>query len=230
MKRLILLLCIFAQFPVLLPAQEVETPDGGHEAVPADTLLSVPDAVALHAAPRPFSPWLGGSLCSPFGMYPMGVWPLHEGLNAQVGAGVRVGWGKHSPWRGASFFSDAALLYAAPLSDDGRWTGAVGGYHSNYRLWGRQVNTLGLMGMVDYRINDRLDVSGFLMHDFGIVGGQNGQHAPLLPFESPSTTLGANLGIRLSPNAALNLGISFTHYDTPFQPLPPPPPSPVPVR
>ena len=229
MKQLILILCIIVQCPVLLTAQEVETPPDGREAALPDTLLSVPDAVALHATPHPFSPWLGGSLFSPFGMYPMGVWPLHEGLNAQVGAGVRVGWGKHSPWRGASFFSDAALLYAAPLSDDGRWTGAIGGYHSNYRLWGRQVNTLGLMGLVDYRINDRLNVSGFLMHDFGIVGGQSGLHAPLLPFESPSTTLGASLGIRLSPGATFNLGISFKRQEPPFQPPLPPfnPPHPM---
>ncbi|MCR4921605.1 MAG: hypothetical protein K5945_07880 [Bacteroidaceae bacterium] len=222
MKRFIACLCLIVLIPAFLSAQELEAREGGHEDAPADTLFSVPDGVTLHAAPSPFRYWLGGPMSGPLGMYPMGDWPLHEGLNAQVGAGVRVGWGKHSPWRGASFFSDASLLYATPLSDDGRWTGAIGGYHSNYRLWGHQVNTLGVMGLVDYRINDHLNVGGFLVHDFGIVGGQRGLHGPMLPFESPSTTLGADLGVRLSPSAILNIGVSFTRYENPL--LPPPPP------
>jgi hypothetical protein len=186
-----------------------------------DTLMSVPPTVSEH---RYWAPAYG-SFYSPVGPAALGAWDLHPGLNAQVGAGVRVGWGKHNPWRGASFFSNAALLYATPLSSDGRWTGAVGGYHSNYRLWGRQVNTLGIMGMVDYRINDRLNVGGFLMHDFGVVGGARGMGRPMLPFESPSTTLGADLGIRLTQNAALSVGISFTRYEDSFMPPPPPVPA-----
>ena len=221
MKRQILLLIMFAMLPYGLVAQEAGTPEVPAAENRADTLFSVPAGAAFHAEPRLFGPALYG----PLGMYGMDMWPLHEGVNAQVGAGVRVGWGKHSPWRGASFFSNAALLYATPLSQDGRWTGAVGGYHSNYRLWGRQVNTLGIMGMVDYRINDRLNVGGFLMHDSGVVGGSRGIGHPMLPFESPSTTLGADLGIRLTQNAALSVGISFTRYEDSFMPPPPPVPA-----
>ncbi len=210
MKRLGYALLSLALCPLTLLGQEEREPD---------TLMSVP---ATTLEPR-FMASPHTLFLSPFGPGALGAWDLHEGLNAQVGAGVRVGWGKHNPWRGASFFSDVAALYALPLSRDGRWTGALGGYFSNYRLWGRQVNTLGLVGMVDYRINERLNVGAFLMHDFGVLGGRRGMMGPSMPFESPSTTVGADLGIRLTEKAAISLGISFTRWDEPFGPLMPPP-------
>ena len=206
MKHLWLLLVV-ALLPRLSWAQDTEP----------DTLAPAAMSVPLGVQPR-------GSFFSPtvysYGLGGLGFWDLHPGLNAPVGAGVRVGWGRHNPWRGASFFSHLAALYAMPLSKDGRWTAAVGGYHANYRLWGSQTNSLGLMGMVDYRINERLDVSGFVMHDFGVLG----QHGPMhmtCPLLGPSTTVGGELGIRLTEGAMLNLGLSFTRYhDADLQPLP----------
>lgn len=157
--------------------------------------------------------------------------PLHYGLNAELGAGVRVGWGRNNPWRGASFFTDIGALYAQPISKDGRWTAAVGGYYSNYRLWGEPVNRIGLMGMVDYRINEKLNLAGFAVHDFGALGGCR-QGAPFLwPTNygilgyGPATTVGADLGIRVSEKFALNVGISMTRQqsDFPFGQNPVPP-------
>lgn len=149
-------------------------------------------------------PWMG---------YGLGGWDLHEGLNAQVGAGVRVGWGRNNPWRGASFFTDIAAMYCMPLSRDGRWSAAVGGYFSNYRLWGQQVNSVGLTGLVNYRFNERLDLSGFVMHDFGVIGG-HAAGSPLLPFlEQPRTTVGAQLGINMGEKARLEIGLSFTRQN-----------------
>ncbi len=148
----------------------------------------------------------------------LGEWNLHEGLNAQLSTGIRVGWGRYNPWRGASFFTGMAAMYALPVSKDGKWTVAVGGYYSNFRLWGSQVNTVGVMGMMDYQINERLNVTGFLTHDFGVLGGHR-MGAPYLPFlEDPNTTIGANLGIRISPKAALSVGVSFTTSQSPYSP------------
>ena len=65
------------------------------EAVPVEPACSYQDTTVTSM------PWMG---------YGMGGWDLHQGLNAQVGAGVRVGWGKHNPWRGASFFTDIAAM------------------------------------------------------------------------------------------------------------------------
>lgn len=139
-----------------------------------------------------------------------GTWDLHEGMNLQLETGVRVGWGKHNPWRGASFFSNVGAMYAMPLSKDGRWTAALGGYYSNFRLWHQQMNTIGVMGMVDYTINDRLDIAGFVTHDFGVIGGLS-HRTPLLPFlENPSTTIGAEFGIKVSDNASMRISFSMT--------------------
>lgn len=167
------------------------------ETVPVEPACSYQDTTVTSM------PWMG---------YGMGGWDLHQGLNAQVGAGVRVGWGKHNPWRGASFFTDIAAMYCMPVSKDGKWSAAVGGYFSNYRLWGRQVNSVGLCGLVDYRFNDKLDLSGFVMHDFGIIGGSDA-HSPALPFlEQPHTTVGAQLGINVGEKARVEIGLSLTRY------------------
>lgn len=161
-----------------------------------------------------------------------GVAPLtlHQGLNAEVGLGVRVGFGKRNPWKGASFFTTLTALYAMPLSKDGRWTAAVGGYYDNYRLWNSRVNQLGLMGLVDYRLNERLNLSAFLMHDFGLEDGMFSARSssapsllcmnpcyPYMALGMPVTTIGANLGIKLSETAAISIGISVSRQQNPIR-------------
>ncbi len=178
------------------------------------------------AGSMPFSPYRGLAGLPGWGYLPgcgMPFYgPLHYGLNAEVGAGVRVGWGKHNPWRGASFFTDLGALYAMPLSRDGRWTAALGGYYSNYRMWGEPVNRLGLTAMVDCRLNERLNLTGFVAHDFGALGGRR-PGMPLywpcdygLPGYGPATTVGADLGIRVTEKFALSIGISMTHQQSDF--------------
>ena len=146
-------------------------------------------------------------------------WSLHAGLNLQMEAGVRVGWGKGNPFGGASFFSNVGAMYAMPLSRDGRLTAAAGGYFSNYRLYGEQVGTLGLMAMVDYVVNQRVDVGCYVAHDFGIPRAMLAQgrmtpaplHAHLAPsLYSPATTIGAQIWFKVGENAALRLNVSVT--------------------
>ncbi len=230
MKREILLaLAALCLLPAGMRAQQ-EAPAEADSVEAGDLSLRVPERLqypaGFRALPYGFAPlgygfgWPGSGLC--------GFGPLHYGLNAEVGAGVRVGWGRHNPWRGASFFTDMAALYALPVSKDGRWTAALGGYYSNYRMWGEPVNRLGLMGLVDYRINDRLNLTGFVAHDFGAVGGRQ-PHGPGLwaagydPWLTgyglgygPATTVGADLGIQLSEKLALSIGVSMTRQQSDF--------------
>lgn len=197
---------IFSLIITLTPAICLHAQEGADgDSVPVETPALHTDVPgAWHPLGRTY-----GALFMPSMAF--GCWDLHEGMNLQMEAGVRVGWGKHNPWKGASFFSNVGAMYALPLSRDGRWTAALGGYYSNFRLWRQQMNSVGLMGMVDYTINDRLDIAGFVAHDFGVIGGGHPRRGPLLPFlENPSTTVGAGLGIKLSDNAFMRLSVSVT--------------------
>lgn len=155
---------------------------------------------------------------------------LHPGLNAEVGMGVRIGFGRNNPWKGASFFSTLTALYAVPLSKDGRWTAAFGGYYDNYRLWNSRVNQFGVMGVVGCQLNERLNLSAFLMHDFGL--GNDMFYSPSrsrrgmwhmtpgcvgLTCGAPVTTVGANLGIKLSEKAAVSIGVSVSRQQDPIR-------------
>lgn len=168
---------------------------------------------------RMSTPWMGPS---------WGMWNLHQGMNGQLSAGVNVGFGKNNPWRGASFFTSMAGLYALPVSKNGRWTGAVGGYYTNYRLYGQQVNSVGLMGLVDYQINDKMSATGFVMHDFGLVGNHGPLASPLMMgLENPSTTFGAALNMKLSEKVNMSVGVSVntrpqTLMMIPDEMMPPP--------
>lgn len=161
------------------------------------------------------------------GYGPLGTWDLHDGFNANIEMGVRVGWGKNNPWKGGSFFSNLSGMYVMPLSKDGRWSAAMGGYYSNFRMWGDRKNTIGLMGMVDYRINDRLNAGFFATHDFGLMGDKSFPFSPMPWLDNPSTTIGANMGIKMSESVRLNVSVSYTHQhenDRMFPQSPPPPP------
>lgn len=213
MKRvsylLFLLLCL-GIVPTF--AQEVVKDEAEVDSV--STIQPIADEEEEEPIPLNVSlPWMGGM--------GLNTWNLHQGLNGQVSAGVRVGFGKNNPWRGGSFFSSMSGLYAFPITQNGRWSGAVGGYYSNYRLFGEQVSSVGVMGIVDYKINDRLSASGFVMHDFGVLGqGRNSMASPLLmDWEAPSTTIGAALDMKLSEKVNLNVGVSFTNQQRSYMPM-----------
>lgn len=183
------------------------------EAEKQDSLQTFESAVEECLDPSPVPvvlPWMGN--------VGMNTWDMHQGLNGQISAGVNVGFGKHNPWKGASFFTSLAGLYVLPTSKNGRWTGALGGYYSNFRMFGQQVNTVGVIGLADYQINDRMSVTGFLMHDFGVLGGQKGMFLPMLGLGNPSTTVGGEFNMRLGEKASMSIGISVTNQQHPYLP------------
>lgn len=152
---------------------------------------------------------------------PLGTWDIHEGFNANVDLGVRIGWGKYNPWKGGSFFTHLNALYAQPLSKDRKWNMALGGYYSNFKIWGDRKNAVGLMGIIDYQINEKMNAGIFLVHDFGLIGNKNfpGPHLPWL--ENPSTTIGADWGIKVNEKIHFNVSMSYTrHHGDGFGPQP----------
>lgn len=204
----------------------VGNPDTAHPEMHTDNILAQekkPLPITLYHTPSAWIPApyrYGGMGHLWLPMAPLGglsFWNLHEGFNASIDMGVSVGFGKNNPWRGAAFFTNVAGLYAHQVND--RLTLAGGLYLSHLDGWGQHPNALGLFGLANYRINDRLDITGYAAHDFGIMGISRSQLwgnpmqvcNPLLPgYGVPSTTVGADLGIRLGDNAKLNLGVSFT--------------------
>ena len=200
MKRIFLLLS-FAFSLLSLSAQEVE------EEVLSDT------GITLSRIPYPgfssftlpvFRPGFYGPA---FG----GLWNIHERLNASVDMGVSVGFGKNNPWRGAHFFTDIAALYAHPIND--RLTLAAGMDYCHFTGLGNGHSSLGVFGLANYRINDRLDITGFLSHDFGPLSPSDrfSTRVPYVPgMMGPSTTIGADLGVKVGENAKFNIGLSFT--------------------
>ena len=94
----------------------------------------------------PMSPWAWG-----------GMWDIHEGLNAQIGAGVMVGFGKHNPFRGTSFFTNTSLVYAKAL--DEHWTLALGGTLSRFKFFNDNVFTGDVYALANYRFDDHWSAS-----------------------------------------------------------------------
>lgn len=155
------------------------------------------------------------------------MWNIHPGLNASFETGVSVAFGKRNPYRGAAFFSGVTALYAHPVNE--RLTLAFGMTADMLYGWGTHTNNIGLVALANYQLNERLDVTGFINHNFGAVGGNdfrlNGRQFtyPVAPgMMGPSTTIGADLGIKMGDNTKINVGVSFTRENTPFyQPIMP---------
>lgn len=143
---------------------------------------------------------------------PLGTWDLHEGFNANVDLGVRIGWGKYNPWKGGSFFTNFNALYVQPLSKDRKWNMALGGYYSNFKMWGDRKNSVGLMGIVDYQINERMNAGVFLVHDFGLMGDKHFPYSPCPWMDNPSTTIGADWGIKVNDKVRFNVSMSYTRH------------------
>lgn len=164
----------------------------------------------LSASPITLPAYRAGMLGGWYG----GLWDIHKGLNASVEMGVSVGFGKHNPWRGAHFFSSLSALYAYPVND--RLTLAAGVGYTHFTGWGGGSGSLGVFALANYRINERLDLTGFVSHDFGELSNSRMTVGPYIPgYTSPTTTVGAELGIKVGENTKFNVGVSVSKEQKP---------------
>lgn len=154
---------------------------------------------------QPWRPFGGG-----------GLWNLHEGFNAQIEAGVMVGFGKNNPFHGASFFTDISLMYALPVND--RWSLAIGGDVSRFRIWNSDVVNTRIEALANYKINDRLDATLYGIHTLAPLTSDSHLYAPFL---DRCSSIGA--GLTWKANESISLGISFEQrfYNEPMMPPPP---------
>lgn len=212
MNKKLCILLIIALLPSLLHAQEREE----------ECVSFVPDSAALSTPLMPDLPPAAFSLCNTFTPFGTGYWNLHEGLNAQIGAGVTVGWGKYNPFRGGSFFTDISLIYARPVTD--RLTLAIGGTVSRFKFYGDPVVTGSVMALANYRFNEHLSGTIYGAYHDNLSGNTafhslysldsfhtfNTLNSPYLPFLGRCAEIGAEMTYKF--NNGVTVGVGYTQY------------------
>lgn len=145
-----------------------------------------------------FSTWM------PTSPYNWGnFWDLHEGLNAQIGAGVMVGFGKHNPFKGASFFTDVSMAYAKQL--DRHWSVALGGTLSHFKMWNKNEWAGNLYGIANYKFDEHWSASmygslnrmpkGFGMYNYDM-------------FTDQCARIGGEVTYKFNENFSVSVGVS----------------------
>ena len=119
-----------------------------------------------------------------------------------------MGWGKHNPFRGGSFFTDVSLLYAKPLTD--RWTVAVGGTLSRFRFFDNYIVTASVQALANYQFNEHLSGTVYGMYHHPLNSGKGFRPSPL--FYQQCATVGAELNYRFNNNVTLGIGFHETFY------------------
>lgn len=186
-----ILFSLFCYFCLSVSAQEESV-----AVLSEDSVVAV-ELSALEPHQFVFTNWSGG--LSPF--HYSDVWMVHEGLNAQVDAGVAVGWGKGNPFRGGSFFTDVSLLYTLPLGK--RWTVAAGGTLSRFKMWSNNMVAGSVQGSASYQFNDRLTgtVYGAWHKMLTPMEGRSGAY----PFLDRCTEIGAGLSYKFNNDVQLSV-------------------------
>lgn len=108
------------------------------------------------------------------------LWDLHEGFNTQIGMGVMVGFGKHNPFKGASFYTDISLAYAKQL--DEHWSVALGGGLSRFKMWNKNEWAGNVFALANYKFDEHWSASmygslnrmpeGFGMYNYDMFNDQ----------------------------------------------------------
>lgn len=161
------------------------------------------DTISL---PMPFAfgrPTLFSHWNSAFPMWgATNYWDVHEGLNGQIGAGVMFGFGKNNPFKGASFFNDVSLLYAKSLGE--RWTLAVGGTMSRFRMWDETMLTGSATVLANYKFNEHLNATlSASYHD-------TLNDKPYLPLMDKCAEIGADINYKF--NNGVTVGIGYHQF------------------
>lgn len=91
------------------------------------------------------------------------TWPLHKGLNVNLGTSVFANFGGNGH-HGAGFTQDVSLMYVTNLSK--KATLAVGGYLNNMTYSGDNYTTAGLTAILGYRFDEHWSAYAFIQKAF----------------------------------------------------------------
>lgn len=87
-------------------------------------------------------------------------WGLHQGLNVSIDLSAFATFGKGVPHHGG-FGQTLSAAYLSPLSRDGKWWVAGGGYLNNIMWGGDSYRDAGLYAMLGYKINDKWELYAY---------------------------------------------------------------------
>ncbi len=147
---------------------------------------------------------------------------LHEGLNAQIGAGVMVGFGKNNPFKGASFYTDITLSYAKQL--DKHWSVALGGTLSRFKMWNEYQYSGDLFALVNYKFDEHWSASVYGSYNHMPEGFSCfGAYSPMNMggFNENFARFGGEVTYKFNENFAVSVGVSTdipTDQSRPWQP------------
>lgn len=141
---------------------------------------------------------------TPFGAW--STWDIHSGLNVMLNAGVTIGFGRDNPFRNGAFFTNASAIYAKQIND--RWTVGLGGYLSRFSMSHDSYNDFGLQALASYKINERMNATFYGLHSF--APQDNPLFCPSI-FGQASTTIGAQLDVKVNDVVSFQVGVSRTY-------------------
>ena len=191
-----------------VPTPAIEADDSsvrsmGMAEVDSDTLSHRHLYVPSYAYGRPtlFTSWM------PMGPFGWGSgWDLHEGLNAQVGMGVMVGFGKGNPFKGASFFTDASLAYAKQI--DRHWSVALGGTLSRFKMWDKNEWSGNLFGIANYQFDEHWSASVYASYNHMPLGADMFGFQEMAHFNENFARFGGEVTYKFNENCAISVGVS----------------------
>lgn len=170
----------------------------------AAAVSAVGDSVEAPAATDSASAMLMPRLWMPEPFY-LSPWQLHEGLNAQMGMSVSVGFGRHAP-RGAGIGSSMAFVYAKPVGDRLSLTGGVSMDSMNWGSWRERNATVA--ATAGYRVSDCLSLYAFGSHSLtprSVYGAGSPRY--------DATRWGGGAEMSLGKNVFIQVGVSGGRAD-----------------
>lgn len=207
--------------PIIEPAQlsDMTSVEAADVEQPADSIHYKVHLPYYMTRPYLFTTWM------PTGPFFWGMpLELHEGLNAQIGAGVMVGFGKNNPFKGASFFTDVTLSYAKQL--DEHWSVALGGTLSRFKMWNEYQYSGDVFALANYKFDEHWSASIYGSYNHMPNGFSCfGVYSPMDMgrFNENFARFGGEVTYKFNEKFAVSVGVSTdipTDQSRPWQPQP----------
>ncbi len=157
-------------------------------------------------------------------------WPLHQGLNVNLGASVFAQLGKNAWHKGAGFQQNISMMFAQPITD--RLSIAIGGYLNNVSWGSDSWRGAGISAIIGYRFNEHWEA--YLYGQKSLTNNKLGgvRHPymmmPLYDMGAIGDRIGAAVKYNFSPTFSIQVAVEeirLPDYRLPMPPANTPPPA-----